>query len=299
MLALTFLIISSIIGAGFATGAELISFFGSSGLHPLAIAILVGFFLFVNIFLIYTLDSRGHKPPPLLFAPIYFVFFIAMTAGIAQIAGIIASIVALALSIMIVVFGFDKLLFLNKFIMAFVLVTILIITIPNIHTTYITTTEPNISRALLSTIIYSGLNSCMLFPIFSKAQKKYNRKQIKIAIVLSVSIISFYIYLILSSISDGTAMPILALSNNFFVLSTIFLSIFTSQVIALFNISEATSSKKSNFIEKLILFSMITFILSLFGFSQIITYAYPAIAIFMIIYIFVALISSPKKTTSF
>jgi len=285
MIALTFLIISSIIGAGFATGAELIAFFGGVGLPPWVIAILVGVFLLINIYLIYILDSRGHKPSAFVFIPIYFVFFIAMTAGIAQIAGILTAGIALAISITIVIFGFDKLMWVNKWIMIFVLVTILVVTIPNIS--HIPQSEIRIGRAILSAIIYSGLNSCMLFPIFSKARKRFKPNQIKIAILASAIIISFFVLIIMSAIREGNAMPILALSNNFFVMVTIFLAIFTSQVISLFNINEATKKLKLPK-TKLIIFSTIAFALSLFGFSQIIAFAYPTVGGFMVVYVIIA-----------
>jgi len=47
MAELVLLILSAIVGAGFATGAELVTFFGDTGASPLIIAITVGVFLFL------------------------------------------------------------------------------------------------------------------------------------------------------------------------------------------------------------------------------------------------------------
>ncbi|MCL2756035.1 MAG: hypothetical protein FWE45_03230 [Firmicutes bacterium] len=305
MIALTFLIISSIIGAGFATGAELVSFFGNTGLPPFLIAILVGLFLLLNILLIYVLDKRGFKPNAMIFIPIYFVFFIAMTAGISQIAGVTTAIASLAFAILIIIFGFDKLIWVNKWLMFFVLGIILWVTIPNITATQMT--HINLPRAALAAIIYSGMNSCMLFPIFTKARTKFSTRTIKISIFASVTVIALFIFVIMSSIQGSMdAMPLLGLSSSFFVVATIFLSIFTSQVISLFNISESTKelkwpfteNEKTKLVTKLIVFSLIAFVISLFGFSTIIAYAYPAVGAFMTVYVITSFVLYRKKKTA-
>ena len=70
MFAITLLIVSAVVGAGFATGAELMAFFGASALPPIAIAALVGVCLFVVmialVFLQETTPSRPKRATPSL-----------------------------------------------------------------------------------------------------------------------------------------------------------------------------------------------------------------------------------------
>jgi len=286
MLGLAFLIISSIIGAGFATGAELVVFFGNSTLPAWVIALLVGVVLLTMFGIIIFLNEKNFHPPKIFFIPIYFVFFVAMTAGITQIASHFASILALILSVLVVLYGFKKMSKFNYAVMIFVLVILLITTLPHIGQAQ--GQNPNSRPLILNLLIYAGLNCCLLFPLFKRARKEFTLKQLLASATTAAITISFFILIILSSIDKSGVypMPILTLSNNFLVVTAILLCMFTSMFISLFNIEQSTKSNAPT----LVLVSAFAFGLSLLGFTQIVSILYPVLgfaAFFLVVCCFV------------
>ena len=288
MLALAFLIISSTIGAGFASGAELVAFFGTSPLPVWAIALIVGVCLFAFMGAIVYLNERGFRPPSIIFLPLYFAFFTTMTAGLVHLIGICGAVISLVLCIGIVLNGFERLLSANKVLMIFVMTVLFAVVFQNVGYGRVFGTVDGLGWGVLAMpVIYAGMN-CLLFPVLKRARAKFSLRITIVACALSSTVIALFVWAMLSSIDRGTgaAMPVLALADNFLVRAAIFLSIFSSQYIALFNIDqELRRVRKPQRIIKLSAVSVIAFALSLFGFSNIVGTVYPAVGVFMTLFL--------------
>ncbi|MCL2850911.1 MAG: hypothetical protein FWE01_00935 [Firmicutes bacterium] len=297
MISLIFLVVSSIIGAGFATGAELSGFFGSSSVHPILIALMIGLMLVVICGLVLWLCDRGFNPPKWIFMPVYFVFFVAMTAGVVSLGGIITGLVALGLCIVIVLFGFDRLIQFNKYIIIFVLFTLVLVTLP--RAANVGEIEYG-NRGLFSSfgmvLLYAGLNTCMLFPLVKKAREKLSSKQVMISFAVASAVIAIFVFIILLAIHDvqSEVMPILAIRRNLFTISAVLLSVFTSMFIALFNLHESGNTIKNQIpntqnkmypVLKLVTISAFAFAVSMIGFSNVIGWFYPVVGGFMISFV--------------
>ena len=315
MYALAFLIISAIIGAGFATGAELQSFFGDANLPPAVIAAVVGLFLYLVITVVIELGYRDFMPNNYIFVPIYFIFFVALTAGMGQIAGRASAAVALVLCVFIIMFGFGKLVRFNKWIMVFVLVTILVVSLPHALDSAATPigSGGHPWSILGVALIYAGMNSSALFPLIRKTRERFTKGEAHLANLLAVSVIMLFITMILAAIRGTQAvMPVVALNPSFFVVAAVFLSIFTSMMITLFNIEQSVFKNRkpqeagpveARFVNKpiqdtavkrkvslpralrLLAVCALAFGGSLLGFSRIIDIFYPLIGGFMIFYL--------------
>ena len=306
MIALAFLIVSAIIGAGFVTGTELFVFFANAPLSPIWVALLVSvcLFLLMGATLLLSESNQGEtpnfQPPVVIFAPLYMIFFAVMTAGIAQLLGPIGALVSLGACVLIVMFGFEKLTKLNKYLIWFVLAVLLIIAIPNIHPWEVPTQSVTTPRLILSALYYAGMN-CMLFPIYKKARIRYSPKECIIATIIACIILGALVWLILSSMNPSTngLFPIQNLNNSFLVKLAIFLSVFTSQFISLFNLDTALRGQRipqqpeSTYLKRtslLALLCAIAFFLGSFGFWQLVTHVYPWVGLFMVLFLACALL---------
>jgi uncharacterized membrane protein YkvI len=294
MLALTFLIISSIIGAGFATGAELVSFFGRSALSPFVIGLIAGALFFAIMSALVLAQPRGNNSQKIqrnsnrLFAPVAFVFYTAMIAGISEISGHLAGLFAVTICVLIVWFGFEKLLFINKFLTVFILAVLLVVTIP--HQIGIVTTPIDsfgTLRTIGAGILYAGMNCCLLEVIIKAALKKWTLRQVLSSCAIASATLSVFVILLLTAIRNtdtaATAMPILHISSSILTTAAIFVSILTSMFGALLNIAHTEKRQKSLWF--LICVSIIAYICSLLGFSNVISIGYPIMGAVMIFYV--------------
>ena len=288
MPAIVLLIISTIIGAGFATGAELVAFFGGSSLSPWVVAIIVGMFLFaIMTVLVFLAPRRQHPIVRHAFTAVYFAVFAVMTAGFAQLCGVWATVAALAFCIIVVMFGFDKLLFVNKYIMYFVLAILLTASIANIgpyDNSPFVKGGTSLGAGVLSALLYAGLNCCLLVAVIAKSLEKTSRKRVLVSCAVATVIICVFVALILTAIrAQGVSadMPILALSNTPLTMIAVLLCILTSMMICLFNVSKNTTVRSY----WLILLCGFAFALSFFGFKDILGVAYPALGFGMVLYV--------------
>ena len=290
MIALILLIISTVIGAGFATGAELLSFFGKTGLPPILIAAVVGFFLLLIMSaLLFLVPRKQNKVIRHAFTAIYFAVFIVMTAGLMHLSGVITTIIALVFCIAIVMFGFDKLLFVNKYLILFVLAILLFASITNLNgdnSVLLHAEGAKWAQGVALCLLYAGMNCCSLERIFTTAPAKYSRKKILVACVIATVIICIFIALILTAIMRQnviTAMPILVLSNNIITKAAVFLSILTSMMICLYNITTPASRKQRLAAPTAI--CLLAFGFSFLGFQSVLAFLYPLIGGCMILYV--------------
>jgi uncharacterized membrane protein YkvI len=272
ILELAFLFVGSIIGAGFATGAEISTFFSSSN-SSFWVAVFVA--LGLSALIIISIYVKLNKK---IFLPVYFVLFIAMTAGIGEIAGVFGSAVSLILTALIVRLGFEKLSKINFFIIVAIIGVLLFNNFEYTKIDFAFQFDASIIWALL----YSGLNCCMLGGIISSAKAKYGNKTIIVSAVAASLIIAFFVLLILNAIKINNAedevMPLFAINHNFITFFVILLAILTSQMSALWTIKENCKININ-------LISLLCFFCSLIGFHRLISWFYPLVGAAVLLYL--------------
>ena len=288
------LFIGTIIGAGFATGAEIVTFFGALPLPLWLIALLVGIAMFaliaLSIFLYHPAPSRRHKPLDCTFMILYFVMFTAMTAGVTQLAGACGSLLSLAVSGLVVYFGFEKMARFNTL----VVISIVIVLFGICFRCLFIPVTPTINyhhlpRGMLWAILYAGLNCMMLPELIAAAAPRYNKRTLLIAGLVTAVIIAVFVYMILQTITvTATAdapLPLLASSHHPATFVVVLLAMLTSQYTALFAIVQKINAvipqaqKKT----RTALFGScgLAFIASFCGFNQILQWGYPLIGAFI------------------
>ena len=293
MAGLVLLLISAIIGAGFATGAELVAFFGDTGMPPIVVAVMVAGCLFgISCLLIY-FEQKQSKFTRHIFTAIYLASFVVMTAGLRHIAGGLVTALSLGFCVIVVFCGFKWMLFINKYLMFFVLGILLFASITNLTPADVQPNEsPRVFRAIGMAILYAGMNGCILQRVLLKLREEHSKKRVLVACGIAFLIIAVLVALVLTAItSQGTvgAMPILELSNNYFTRAAVFFCILTSMMILLYNSVQRTSRGYSS-VAFAVVCSLVAFFLSFFGFKNILGWVYPLIGGFMILYCFCLLL---------
>lgn len=301
MIETTLLFLGSVIGAGFATGAEIITFFGGLHLPIWLISIIVGMTMFTVIILEIYL-TYPHKQQTKLVLPqyqtkmaktldfgliaIYFILFTAMTAGITQITNIGICIFALIISICVVLFGFNSLTRLNSYIVFMIIVLIVMTAIPHIlFTPTIVLHWHQLPSGIFWAFLYAGLN-CFMFPeLIVASAKRYSRRTLISAGAMTAILVTILVDLILSTIqntnSQNAAIPLLAASPNAITMIVILLAVLTSQYAALFAILQRCQKLfpriKNRPCYSMVGICLFAFAGSFCGFNQIVNFAYPII----------------------
>jgi len=288
MFGLILMIISTIIGAGFATGAELIAFFGNSTLPPVAVALIVGVFLFAIMSIIAFNIER--ILPVWLIKSISFVFLVAMIAGTAELTGYAFAAFAIAACLVVIWVGFEKAVAINKYLMGFALIVLLFVALKNSNGILGRTNEaPNYSATLLMALLYSAMNCFMLFALFKEAGHKRTRSEILIAGGFSAIIVSFFVLVILTAVRTHNvahlSMPLLGLSSSRFTWFAILICIITSMYFAILGIATNKNKKCTHISAHLIALCTAAWCLSFFGFKKVVSVFYPIVGLVMIIYV--------------
>ncbi len=311
-LEITLLFLGSIIGAGFATGAEIVTFFGDLRLPIWLIALIVGLAMFIIITLEILLHYNNRQPTKIttnkkititctkfldiVFVMIYLTLFTTMTAGITRITNLYICIISLIISAYITLSDFHKLARFNAFIVLVIVVLIITTSLPHVFFTNkpaLSYHFTDIPHAIFSAILYAGLN-CFMFPeLINASNRNSKHKAIFIAGIFTSIIITILVSLILFTIqsagTQGAAVPLLAASPNIITTTIIFLAVLTSQYTALFAITQRTriiipqTNKKPLITTALI--CLCAFIGSFCGFNHIIQFAYPLIGAFTCFYL--------------
>lgn len=297
ILEITLLFLGSVIGAGFATGAEIITFFSQFQLPIWLIAIIVGITMLSVITLEISLNYRispqmQHRQPnihlnhatDIALLIIYFILFTAMTAGIAQITNRLICILSLVISTCFVLFGFKQLTHLNFYLVLVIIVLIITTAIPHLQATYITKSQwEDIPKNVLWAFLYAGLN-CFMFPELIKASSSnYSRRDITIAGIITSILVTILVDLILATIlntnTKDTSIPLLAAAPNAITMLVILLAILTSQYTTLFAIQQRYKkiTTKNRSIKTITGICILAFLFSFCGFNNLINFTYPII----------------------
>ncbi len=256
ILKIVFVIIGTLIGAGFASGQEMYIFFFSYGLEGIAglfvSNILMGIIIYVSLKIINKYKIKNYKEFLNIIIKInpknkYFnikniiniivnifiiVTFFIMIAGFGayfqQSIGINSLIGSIIISIILyIVFriGTDGFVKVNEIITPLLIIFMLIIGILNLKDINFINIIPysNNFNWLISSIIYSSYNSILLIPALIAINKYLNNKKefkyVSIISTLIILILSIFLFLVLTRINGdikNIQMPIVYVVNNIF-----------------------------------------------------------------------------------
>lgn len=300
------LIVSLIVGAGFASGSELVSFFGKFGFAAYPVAVLCGLMLFCSLIVFMSLGEiiRPKSTEDLTralfgkFSPVAdtFILFIHLIITASMVAGAdqliefgsiqmpIISLLTLCLVYVVVYRGFQSLVDVNAFLMPLVLFTCFLVGVYGItHPVDFVASQGTLAEVLGSAFIYVGMNTLLSATVITSINQPL-KLQVKSAGIGSI-IISCLIMLLTSAIMCGgiavisADMPIMVLASRMnaklvFVIvlwSAIFSSVLANSYILNQWASGLIKDKQISLSTVLI----VVFILSRLGFKTIVDIFYP------------------------
>lgn len=311
------LIVGTIIGAGLASGQEVVVFFAQYGF--------VSLFFLVGIFLLFFFGFRefmcfgkrcysaDFKQNKVFFTFDCFSFVIFIVVGSAMLAGAnsllskyvydfsfpLWSLILIIISTLVCLFGIKGLLNLSIYLVPVMIFGIIFVcikgtTVSTLSAPAFSTDLPNLILLSLSTISYCCCNFVTANKVLFESGNKLTKNQIIAVSVVSALILSLLIGILIISILINdemilfSTMPLVYLSflisNPVGILFSIvlFLSIITTLFTSQYSLSEILKSKLKK--RKKLLSSLISmgiiFVVSLLGFDDIIKYVYPLIGAF-------------------
>ena len=319
VISITLVIIGALIGAGFASGQEIFSFFyiyGKNGIYGILImSILIGIFIYKSLKIIYQKQVYNYNDFLNLFIKntkirnvilwivnvLLLVSFYIMVAGFGAyfeqeigINRIIGSIVLNLLCVIVFFSNIKGVLKASNLIVPFLIFFIFFIGIKNIVQIRTIDFHQMKNNWILSMIIYNSYNFILLMPVLISL-----KKQVSILVTIIILILSINIFFLLLNANikeiENQEMPIVYIISNYFnkykkiyafiVLASIFTTAISVGIGFLQNIS-----KNSNSYPQFVLFMCITSLLmSNIGFSKLLNFIYPVfgyIGILQIVIIF-------------
>ncbi len=311
------LVIGTLIGAGFASGREIVAYFGET--PPLLIGLVVGAFVFVSSIIFLTLGKRlrgkaivdinvsiagktGGAILSLLLLLNGAISFSAMLAGTESLfyavypIKIVYPLVLGAISCVVVIRGIKGLEKVNLMLIPLLIVVILLVTLG-------AKGEANLSPLTVSSLpnafVYTTMNIFLAVGVLTQYDD-LSRKQIFIvslstAVILG-SLLSAISYALSSSSAAEYDMPLLFLARSqskalyAFALITVGVGIFTTMLTAHQTLTDWLTGYFKSRISSAIVSLLACFMLSLIGFKRVVDYLYPLLGIAGGIYFLLATI---------
>lgn len=314
VISITLVIIGALIGAGFASGQEIFSFFyiyGKNGIYGILImSILIGIFIYKSLKIIYQKQVYNYNDFLNLFIKntkirnvilwivnvLLLVSFYIMVAGFGAyfeqeigINRIIGSIVLNLLCVIVFFSNIKGVLKASNFIVPFLIFFIFFIGIKNIVQIRTIDFYQMKNNWILSMIIYNSYNFILLMPVLISLKKQItkekNIKKVSILVTIIILILSISIFFLLLNANikeiENQEMPIVYIISNYFnkykkIYAFIVLaSIFTTAISVGIGFLQ-NISKNSNSYPQFVLFMCITSLLmSNIGFSKLLNFIYP------------------------
>ena len=314
VISITLVIIGALIGAGFASGQEIFSFFyiyGKNGIYGILImSILIGIFIYKSLKIIYQKQVYNYNDFLNLFIKntkirnvilwivnvLLLVSFYIMVAGFGAyfeqeigINGIIGSIVLNLLCVIVFFSNIKGVLKASNLIVPFLIFFIFFIGIKNIVQIRTIDFYQMKNNWILSMIIYNSYNFILLMPVLISLKKQItkekNIKKVSILVTIIILILSINIFFLLLNANikeiENQEMPIVYIISNYFnkykkIYAFIVLaSIFTTAISVGIGFLQ-NISKNSNSYPQFVLFMCITSLLmSNIGFSKLLNFIYP------------------------
>ena len=314
VISITLVIIGALIGAGFASGQEIFSFFyiyGKNGIYGILImSILIGIFIYKSLKIIYQKQVYNYNDFLNLFIKntkirnvilwivnvLLLVSFYIMVAGFGAyfeqeigINRIIGSIVLNLLCVIVFFSNIKGVLKASNLIVPFLIFFIFFIGIKNIVQIRTIDFYQMKNNWILSMIIYNSYNFILLMPVLISLKKQItkekNIKKVSILVTIIILILSINIFFLLLNANikeiENQEMPIVYIISNYFnkykkIYAFIVLaSIFTTAISVGIGFLQ-NISKNSNSYPQFVLFMCITSLLmSNIGFSKLLNFIYP------------------------
>ena len=326
VISITLVIIGALIGAGFASGQEIFSFFyiyGKNGIYGILImSILIGIFIYKSLKIIYQKQVYNYNDFLNLFIKntkirnvilwivnvLLLVSFYIMVAGFGAyfeqeigINRIIGSIVLNLLCVIVFFSNIKGVLKASNFIVPFLIFFIFFIGIKNIVQIRTIDFYQMKNNWILSMLIYNSYNFILLMPVLISLKKQItkekNIKKVSILVTIIILILSISIFFLLLNANikeiENQEMPIVYIISNYFnkykKIYAFLASIFTTAISVGIGFLQ-NISKNSNSYPQFVLFMCITSLLmSNIGFSKLLNFIYPVfgyIGILQIVIIF-------------
>lgn len=314
VISITLVIIGALIGAGFASGQEIFSFFyiyGKNGIYGILImSILIGIFIYKSLKIIYQKQVDNYNDFLNLFIKntkirnvilwivnvLLLVSFYIMVAGFGAyfeqeigINRIIGSIVLNLLCVIVFFSNIKGVLKASNLIVPFLIFFIFFIGIKNIVQIRTIDFYQMKNNWILSMLIYNSYNFILLMPVLISLKKQItkekNIKKVSILVTIIILILSINIFFLLLNANikeiENQEMPIVYIISNYFnkykkIYAFIVLaSIFTTAISVGIGFLQ-NISKNSNSYPQFVLFMCITSLLmSNIGFSKLLNFIYP------------------------
>jgi uncharacterized membrane protein YkvI len=314
VISITLVIIGALIGAGFASGQEIFSFFyiyGKNGIYSILImSILIGIFIYKSLKIIYQKQVYNYNDFLNLFIKntkirnvilwivnvLLLVSFYIMVAGFGAyfeqeigINRIIGSIVLNLLCVIVFFSNIKGVLKASNLIVPFLIFFIFFIGIKNIVQIRTIDFHQMKNNWILSMLIYNSYNFILLMPVLISLKKQItkekNIKKVSILVTIIILILSINIFFLLLNANikeiENQEMPIVYIISNYFnkykkIYAFIVLaSIFTTAISVGIGFLQ-NISKNSNSYPQFVLFMCITSLLmSNIGFSKLLNFIYP------------------------
>ena len=314
VISITLVIIGALIGAGFASGQEIFSFFyiyGKNGIYGILImSILIGIFIYKSLKIIYQKQVYNYNDFLNLFIKntkirnvilwivnvLLLVSFYIMVAGFGAyfeqeigINRIIGSIVLNLLCVIVFFSNIKGVLKASNLIVPFLIFFIFFIGIKNIVQIRTIDFHQMKNNWILSMLIYNSYNFILLMPVLISLKKQItkekNIKKVSILVTIIILILSINIFFLLLNANikeiENQEMPIVYIISNYFnkykkIYAFIVLaSIFTTGISVGIGFLQ-NISKNSNSYPQFVLFMCITSLLmSNIGFSKLLNFIYP------------------------
>ena len=314
VISITLVIIGALIGAGFASGQEIFSFFyiyGKNGIYGILImSILIGIFIYKSLKIIYQKQVYNYNDFLNLFIKntkirnvilwivnvLLLVSFYIMVAGFGAyfeqeigINRIIGSIVLNLLCVIVFFSNIKGVLKASNLIVPFLIFFIFFIGIKNIVQIRTIDFYQMKNNWILSMLIYNSYNFILLMPVLISLKKQItkekNIKKVSILVTIIILILSINIFFLLLNANikeiENQEMPIVYIISNYFnkykkIYAFIVLaSIFKTAISVGIGFLQ-NISKNSNSYPQFVLFMCITSLLmSNIGFSKLLNFIYP------------------------
>lgn len=323
------IIIGAIIGAGFASGREILLFFLNC--NPVQVLI-IGIVFSSVVFLLLLFNSRltvsdnivllnkkiggkfGSIINILILASCFCTLAAMFAAGSLSLSQLFnnnklipyMTILTAVISLLLLLNGMSALKVINIIAVPFLIVFVVLICIKNNNVL----TNGYTGNSLFRVISYFSLNIISLYSLLSTIGKKLSFKQMIISSVISGVIICFLIYLILSKLDSKYLsmyeMPMLSLAYNtskamyIFGVIVVYLAIITTLASCAYPlINYANRLIKNNFYSSIIVI-VLGASAGMVGFSIIVDYLYPCVAVVGVIILVLSILAQLKyKRKSF
>ncbi len=309
ILKVTFVIIGTVIGAGFISGREILTFFQNQSIILASIIICILFS--IAFYMLLSVKSLPDRKIIKVFEPlVLFTNLIILSGMISAIDELtfsifpnlkkfpFFSIITLILSNFIISKGVDGLKKVNMFLVPIIILFLLTV----LFTKKTFNIENTINLNAFSLFCYVGVNTFTSSVVFIDLGKKLSKKERIFSAVLSSFILSLLILLIYSSLSKSgdkitnSAIPMLeylecnkSLYSIYSIIS--YFGIVTTLISAHYPLFNFAKTFQNNKTAKLILM-VIAFAVSRFGFYNIVNYLYPITGCIGIVYLVVISILS-------